>query len=147
MRNFTWNRFPIKNLLIDSLLTPIVESTYLIQMKSLYCAAKRLRGNLTQYSPAVKHTLLHANVRLSIVEQINTQTIMKRLRDTCDNGDWIMHCIPMNISVRHQTYFVKTLMAWLETVYTCSVMRIFIQLNLLTTFKQHVLLTSLSVRQ
>jgi len=27
MRNFTWNRFPIKNLLIDSLLTPIVEST------------------------------------------------------------------------------------------------------------------------
>ena len=29
MHNFTWNRFPIKNLLIDSLLTPIVESTYL----------------------------------------------------------------------------------------------------------------------
>ena len=29
MRNLTWNRFPIKNLLIDSLLTPIVESTYL----------------------------------------------------------------------------------------------------------------------
>ena len=28
MRNFTWNRFPIKNLLIDSLLTLIVESTY-----------------------------------------------------------------------------------------------------------------------
>jgi len=28
MRNFSWNRFPIKNLLIDSLLTPIVESTY-----------------------------------------------------------------------------------------------------------------------
>jgi len=27
-RNFTWNRFPIKNLLFDSLLTPIVESTY-----------------------------------------------------------------------------------------------------------------------
>jgi len=29
MRNFTWNRFPIKNLLIDSLLIHIVESTYL----------------------------------------------------------------------------------------------------------------------
>jgi len=29
MRNFTWNRFPIENLLIDSLHTPIVESTYL----------------------------------------------------------------------------------------------------------------------
>jgi len=27
MRNFTLNRFPIKNLLIDSLLTPIVGST------------------------------------------------------------------------------------------------------------------------
>jgi len=29
MRNFTWNRLPIKNVLIDSLLTPIVESTHL----------------------------------------------------------------------------------------------------------------------
>jgi len=29
MRNFTRNRFPIKNLLIDCLLTPIVESTFL----------------------------------------------------------------------------------------------------------------------
>ena len=29
MRNFTWHRFPIKNLLIDSLLIPIVESTCL----------------------------------------------------------------------------------------------------------------------
>ena len=29
MRNFTWNRFPIKILLIDSLLTPIAKSTYL----------------------------------------------------------------------------------------------------------------------
>ena len=36
MRNFTWNRFPIKNLLIDSLLTPIVESTYLFQNKFPY---------------------------------------------------------------------------------------------------------------
>jgi len=29
MRNFTWNRFPIKNLLIDSLLIPIVVNTHL----------------------------------------------------------------------------------------------------------------------
>ena len=29
MRTFTWNQFPIKNVLIDSLLTSIVESTYL----------------------------------------------------------------------------------------------------------------------
>ena len=36
MRNFTWNRFPIKNLLIDSLLTPIVESTYLKLLSFTY---------------------------------------------------------------------------------------------------------------
>jgi len=35
MRNFTWNRFPIKNLLIDSLLTPIVENTYPHLIESL----------------------------------------------------------------------------------------------------------------
>jgi len=27
VRNFTWNGFPIKNCLVDSMLTPIVEST------------------------------------------------------------------------------------------------------------------------
>jgi len=36
MRNFTWNRFPIKNLLINSLLTPIVESTYLNNHRKYY---------------------------------------------------------------------------------------------------------------
>jgi len=35
MRNFTWNRFPIKNLLIDSLLTPIAESTYVVQISAI----------------------------------------------------------------------------------------------------------------
>jgi len=35
MRNFMWNRFPIKNLLIDSLLTPIVETTYLNSVKGV----------------------------------------------------------------------------------------------------------------
>ena len=42
MRNFTWNRFPIKNLLIDSLLTPIVESTYLSKSKLCYCLKRDL---------------------------------------------------------------------------------------------------------
>jgi len=43
MRSFTWNRFPIKNLLIDSLLTPIVESTYLNRRLYLedYCSLSR----------------------------------------------------------------------------------------------------------
>jgi len=36
MGNFTWNRFPIKNLLIDSLLTPIVESTYLKRPENVH---------------------------------------------------------------------------------------------------------------
>ena len=36
MRNFTWIRCPIKNLLIDSLLTPIVESTYLTWHESQF---------------------------------------------------------------------------------------------------------------
>ena len=38
MRNFAWNRFPIKNLLIDSLLTPIVESTHLDRTRGLTLA-------------------------------------------------------------------------------------------------------------
>jgi len=44
MRNFTWNRFPIKNLLIDSLLTPIVESTYF-----LVCSMKDLRRFIIRF--------------------------------------------------------------------------------------------------
>jgi len=54
------------------------------QVKSLYCAANKLRGTFDQFSPAVKNTvlscskkhftlcLLHANVCFPIVEQIHT---------------------------------------------------------------------------
>jgi len=45
------------------------------QVKSLYCAANKLRGTFDQCSPAVKNTviscLLHASVCLTIVEQIH----------------------------------------------------------------------------
>jgi len=47
------------------------------QVKSLYCAANKLRGPFDQCSPAVKNTLfgayglMHANVCLPIVEQIH----------------------------------------------------------------------------
>jgi len=44
------------------------------QVKSLYCAANKLRGTFDQCSHAVKNTiscLLHANVCLPIVEQIH----------------------------------------------------------------------------
>jgi len=35
MRNFMWNWFPIENLLINSLLTPIMKSTYMCKVESL----------------------------------------------------------------------------------------------------------------
>jgi len=45
------------------------------QVKSLYCAANKLRGTFDQCSPAVKKhfvsCLLHANVCLPIVQQIH----------------------------------------------------------------------------
>jgi len=53
MRNFTWNRFLIKNLLIDSLLTPIVESTYLINFP-LACTI----STLSIFQPWPVHSLL-----------------------------------------------------------------------------------------
>jgi len=42
------------------------------QVKSLYCAANKLRGTFDECSPAVKNILFHANVCLPIVEQIHT---------------------------------------------------------------------------
>jgi len=39
------------------------------QVKSLYCAANKLRGTFSQCSPAVKSCLLNANVCLPIVKQ------------------------------------------------------------------------------
>ena len=64
MRSFTWNRFPIKNLLIDSLLAPIVESTYLniIQMydfSRLYTQWRNWRGKERRIAPPGK---LHVKV-------------------------------------------------------------------------------------
>jgi len=48
MHNFTRNRFPIKNLLIDSLLTPIVESTYHHHLRNLEPLSGKFRyGNQT----------------------------------------------------------------------------------------------------
>jgi len=61
MRNFTWNRFPIKNFLIDSLLTPIVESTYLNTMKTwtcLHCAWKINQGTGATFYTATKRTYI-----------------------------------------------------------------------------------------
>ena len=50
MANFTWNRFPIKNLLIDSLLTPIVDNTYLNHQKPEVVPDPDFRSRLRQDS-------------------------------------------------------------------------------------------------
>ena len=95
------------------------------QVKSLYCAANKLRGTFTasttfgQCSPAEKtfiSCLLHANVCLPTVEQLHTQASMKRLRAAYNNTYRIMHCIPRNASVRpHQVnHRVKTFDALLR---------------------------------
>ena len=55
MRNFTWNRFPIKNLLIDSLLTHIVESTCLNRDMGNLNHRKRTKVDGSRLIPR-KHT-------------------------------------------------------------------------------------------
>jgi len=51
MRNFTQNRFPIKNLLIDSLLTPIVESTYLNMDMWKFKSSQKLKAERSRLIP------------------------------------------------------------------------------------------------
>ena len=67
MRNFMWNRFPIKNLLIDFLLTPIVESTYLkihfsFTLKTFVCVVTVSKWSLL-------YTLLEFLVLMLLVTQ------------------------------------------------------------------------------
>jgi len=55
MRNFTWNRFPIKYLLIDSLLTPIVVSTYLNKDMCKFESSQKDESRCSRLIPR-KHT-------------------------------------------------------------------------------------------
>jgi len=55
MRNFTWNRFPIKNLLIDSLLTPIVKTTYLNKDMCKFGSSQKSKPDGRRLFPR-KHT-------------------------------------------------------------------------------------------
>ena len=59
MRSFTWNRFPIKNLLIDSLLSPIVESTYLNRDMCKFESSQKgeSRWQSTDSSKAFRNTI------------------------------------------------------------------------------------------
>jgi len=82
------------------------------QVKSLYCAANKLRSTFAQCSTAVKNTtacLLHANVCLPIVQQ-NTQHTDKYEAPTRCVLCRIMHCTNGNASVHpHQVdQYVKT---------------------------------------
>ena len=89
------------------------------QVKSLYCAAKKLRGTFDQCTPAVKNTLFRAYCVPMYACQLwskYTQTSMKRLRAAYNNAYRIMHYIPRNVSVRpHQVnHCVKTFDAVLK---------------------------------
>jgi len=76
------------------------------QVKSLYCAANKLRGTFDQCTPAVKNTLFRAYCMPMYACQLwskHMQTTMKRLRAAYNNAYRIMHYIPRNVSVRpHQ---------------------------------------------
>ena len=83
------------------------------QVKSLYCAANKLRGTFDQCSPAVKNTLFRAYCMPMYACQLwskYTQTSVKRLRAAYNNAYRIMHYIPRNVSVRpHQvSHCVRT---------------------------------------
>ena len=91
------------------------------QVRSLYCAANKLRGTFDQCSSAVKNTLFRAYCMPMYACQLwskYTQTSMKRLRTAYNNAYRIMHYLPRNVSVRpHQvSHCVTTFDAVLRNV-------------------------------
>jgi len=90
------------------------------QVKSLYCAANKLRGTFDQCSPAVKNTLFYTYCMPMYACQLWSkymQTSMKRLHSAYNNPYRITHYIPRNVSVRpHQvSHCVRTFDAVLKT--------------------------------
>jgi len=88
-------------------------------VKSLYCAANKLRGTFDQCSPAVKNTLFGAYCMPMYACQLwskYTQNSMKHLCAAYNNAYRIMHYIPRNVSVRpHQiSHCVRTFHAMLR---------------------------------
>ena len=79
MRNFTWNRFPIKNLLIDYLLTPIVESTYLHILYMPICLAHKKYFSVGLWCETQNKDLAHCNINSN-----KKPTVFK-----CHYGNWI----------------------------------------------------------
>jgi len=98
------------------------------QVKSLYCAANKLRGTFDQCTPAVENTLFRAYCMPMCACQLwskYTQTSMKRLRAAYSNAYRIIHYIPRNVGVRpHQvSHCVRTFDAVLRN----NLYRFFIQ--------------------
>jgi len=86
------------------------------QVKSLYCAANKLRGTLDQCSPAVKTLYFVPIACQCMLANCGAKTSMKRLRAAYSNAYRIMHHIPRNVSVRpHQvSHCVRTFDALLR---------------------------------
>ena len=116
------------------------------QVKSVYCAANKLRGTFDHWSPAVKKNLFRAYCMPMYACQLwskYTQTSMKRLSATYNNAYRIMHYIPRNVSVRpHQvSHCVRTFDAVLRN----NLNRFFILCTSSPTFFIRSLQTSLRV--
>jgi len=88
------------------------------QVKSLYCAANKLRGTFDQCTPAVKNTLFRAYCMPMYASHLwskYTQTSTKRLRAAYNNAYRIMHYIPRNVSVRPHQVNITTFDAVLRS--------------------------------
>jgi len=79
MRNFTWKRFPIKNLLIDSLLTPSVESTYLNRYMCKFESSQKdeSRWQSTDSSKAYRNTSAFKCSYQGFAPNINLQLLTR----------------------------------------------------------------------
>ena len=88
--NFMWNRFPIKNLLMDSLHTPIVDSTYLnIQLPSWIFVWQLLRIDASG----------HWDLKIQLKQHASVQCLMGAL--DLSSGCGIL------FSFWHQHYYSK----------------------------------------
>ena len=105
------------------------------QVKSLYCAANKLRGTFDQCSTAVNNTLFRAYCMPMYACQLWSkyrETSMKHLSAAYNNAYRIMHYKPRNVSVRpHQvSHCVRTFDAVLRN----NMYRFFYDAHLHPTF-------------
>ena len=94
MRNCMWNRFPIKNLLIDSLLTPIVENTYLNKDMCKFESSQKdeSRWQSTDISKAYRNTSAFKH-RLKVSHAFKTMYKWTKIRPVFST-----HCRHVNFT-------------------------------------------------